>query len=72
MGNRAISDADLTLVRHVEGYDPFVYQDAAGKEIIGIGHPCEPGEKIPESLLGQAAERMLQQAIKLKAAYEMR
>jgi lysozyme len=66
--NCAVSDAGLALVKHFEGYSPTVYEDAAGYPTIGFGHLIKPGEKIQEPLLGEAAERLLQQDIKPKAA----
>ena len=66
--NCVVSDAGLTLVKHFEGYSPIVYEDAAGYPTIGFGHLIEPGEKIQEPLLGDAAERLLQEDIAPKAA----
>ena len=66
--NCAVSDAGLALVKHFEGYSPIVYEDAAGYPTIGFGHLIKPGEKIEEPLLGEAAERLLLQDVKPKAA----
>jgi len=56
------------VIKHFEGYSPIRYRDAAGYDTIGFGHLIRPGEKIPEPLLGEAAERLLQQDIAPKAA----
>ena len=66
--NCVVSDAGLALVKHFEGYSPIVYEDAAGYPTIGFGHLIRPGEKIQEPLLGDAAERLLQEDIAPKAA----
>jgi lysozyme len=63
-----ISDAGLALVKHFEGYSPVRYQDAAGYPTIGFGYLIKPGEKIEVPLLGDAAENLLLQDIKPKAA----
>jgi lysozyme len=60
--------AAIGLIKHFEGYSPVAYKDTAGYDTIGFGHLIEPGEKIQELLLGEAAERLLQQDIKAKAA----
>jgi Phage lysozyme len=66
--NCAVSDAGLALLKHFEGYSPIVYEDAAGYPTIGFGHLIKPGEKIEEPLLGDAAERLLQDDVKPKVA----
>jgi lysozyme len=55
-------------LKHFEGYSPIVYEDAAGYPTIGFGHLLKPGEKIEEPLLGDAAERLLQDDVKPKVA----
>jgi lysozyme len=55
-------------MKHFEGYAPGRYLDAAGYPTIGFGHLIKPGEKIREPLLGDAAERLLQEDIAPKAA----
>lgn len=62
------SAAAYGVIKHFEGYSPVVYEDAAGYPTIGFGHLIKPGEKIQEPLLGDAAERLLQQDIAPKAA----
>jgi GH24 family phage-related lysozyme (muramidase) len=62
------SPAAVGVIKHFEGYSPITYQDAAGYPTIGFGHLIKPGEKIQEPLLGEAAERLLQQDIAPKAA----
>jgi hypothetical protein len=44
------------------------YKDAAGYDTIGFEHLIKPGEQIKEPLLGDAAERLLLQDVKPKAA----
>ena len=63
----AVSDAGLALIKHFEGYSPLVYKDAAGYPTIGFGHLIQPGEKIQEPLVGDAAERLLQADVAPKA-----
>ena len=62
------SAAAYGVIKHFEGYSPIVYEDAAGYPTIGFGHLIRPGEKIQEPLLGDAAERLLQEDIGPKAA----
>jgi lysozyme len=62
------SAAAYGVIKHFEGYSPIMYRDAAGYPTIGFGHLIRPGEKIQEPLLGDAAERLLQQDIAPKAA----
>jgi GH24 family phage-related lysozyme (muramidase) len=68
LGNCKPSPAALGIIKHFEGYSPIIYQDAAGYDTIGFGHLIRPGEKIEEPLLGEAAERLLLQDVKPKAA----
>jgi len=68
LGSCKPSPAAIGVIKHFEGYSPVRYQDAAGYDTIGFGHLIRPGEKIPEPLLGEAAERLLQQDITPKAA----
>jgi lysozyme len=68
LGTCKPSPAAVGVIKHFEGYSPVVYKDAAGYDTIGFGHLIRPGEKIPETLLGEAAERLLQQDIRPKAA----
>ena len=56
------------MIKHFEGYSPIIYKDAAGYDTIGFGHLIKPGEKIEEPLLGDAAEGLLLQDVKPKAA----
>ena len=63
LGNCKPSPAVVGVIKHFEGYSPVVYKDAAGYLTIGFGHLIKPGEKIAEPLLGDAAERLLQQDI---------
>ena len=56
------------VIKQFERYSPVQYLDAAGYPTIGFGYLIKPGEKIPEPLLGAAAERLLQQDIAPKAA----
>jgi hypothetical protein len=63
LGNCKPSPAVVGVIKHFEGYSPVVYKDAAGYPTIGFGHLIKPGEKIAEPLLGDAAERLLQQDI---------
>jgi len=68
LGNCQPSAAAYGVIKHFEGYSPVIYIDAAGHPTIGFGHLIKPGEKIPEPLLGEAAERLLRQDIAPKAA----
>jgi lysozyme len=63
-----LSTVAVGTIKHFEGYSPIIYKDAAGYDTIGFGHLIKPGEKIEEPLLGDAAERLLQQDIAPKAA----
>jgi lysozyme len=56
------------VIKHFEGYSPIIYKDAAGYDTIGFGHLIKPGEKIPEPLLGEAAERLLEKDVRPKVA----
>src|SRR4030095_3773150 len=68
LGNCQPSPAAVGVIKHFEGYSPIIYKDAAGYPTIGFGHLINPGERIEEPLLGEAAERLLLQDIKPKAA----
>src|SRR5215813_2296560 len=68
LGNCRSSPAAVGIIKHFEGYSPITYIDAAGYPTIGFGHLIKPGEKIEEPLLGEAAESLLLQDIKPKAA----
>src|SRR5215211_7036369 len=68
LGNCQPSPAAVGVIKHFEGYSPVAYEDAAGYPTIGFGHLIKPGEKIQEPLLGEAAERLLQEDIAPKAA----
>jgi hypothetical protein len=63
-GNCEVSEDGRALIKNFEGYSPFRYRDSAGYWTIGVGHLIKSGERIPEPLLGEAAERLLQQDIK--------
>jgi lysozyme len=68
LGNCQPSPAAVGVIKHFEGYSPIIYKDAAGYPTIGFGHLIKPGERIEEPLLGKAAERLLLQDIRSKAA----
>ena len=68
LGDCKPSPAAFGVIKHFEGYSPIIYKDAAGYPTIGFGHLIKPGEKIQEPLLGNAAERLLQEDIAPKAA----
>ena len=68
LGNCKPSAAAFGIIKHFEGYSPIINQDAAGYDTIGFGYLIKPGEKIEEPLLGEAAERLLLQDVKPKAA----
>jgi lysozyme len=68
LGNCQPSPVSEGVIKHFEGYSPIIYKDAAGYDTIGFGHLIKPGEKIEEPLLGDAAERLLQQDIAPNAA----
>ena len=68
LGDCKPSPAAFGVIKHFEGYSPIIYKDAAGYPTIGFGHLIKPGEKIEEPLLGNAAERLLQEDIAPKAA----
>ena len=67
-GNCEVSEDGRALIKNFEGYSPFRYRDSAGYWTIGVGHLIKSGERIPEPLLGEAVERLLQQDIKPKVA----
>jgi lysozyme len=67
-GNCEVSEDGRALIKNFEGYSPFRYRDSAGYWTIGVGHLIKSGERILEPLLGEAAERLLQQDIKPKVA----
>lgn len=54
-----ISTEGLALIKHFEGFSPYVYIDAAGHPTIGFGHLIKDGETFKEPLLGQAAHDLL-------------
>jgi GH24 family phage-related lysozyme (muramidase) len=62
------SPAAVGIIKHFEGYSPFVYEDAAGYPTIGFGHLIKRGERIKEPLLGEAAEKLLAQDVAPKVA----
>src|SRR4030095_13563223 len=68
LGNCQPSAAAYEVIKHFEGYSPIIYKDAAGYPTIGFGHLIKPGEKIQEPLLGDAAERLLQENMTPKVA----
>ena len=68
LGNCQPSPAAVGVIKHFEGYSPILYNDAAGYPTIGFGPLIKPGERIAEALLGEAAERLLLQDSKPKAA----
>ena len=68
LGNCQASPAAVGVIKHFEGYSPMLYKDAAGYDTIGFAHLIKPGEKIQQPLLGEAAERLLQQDITPKVA----
>jgi len=62
------SSAAYGVVKHFEGYSPMTYIDAAGYPTIGFGHLIRPGETFEEPLLGEAAEKLLREDMRPKAA----
>jgi lysozyme len=68
LGNCQPSPAAIGIIKHFEGYSPVVYEDAAGYPTIGFGHLVKPGEKFTEPLLGEAAEKLLEQDVAPKVA----
>lgn len=55
---QASSDG-LVEVKVFEGYSPFPYKDIAGWPTIGHGHLILKGEKFPQPLLPEDAEKLL-------------
>ena len=58
----------IGIIKHFEGYSPFIYKDAAGYPTIGFGHLIKSGERIEEPLLGEAAEKLLARDVAPKVA----
>lgn len=53
------SQSGIALIQHFEGFMPFVYKDAAGKDTIGFGHLIRPGETFKQPMLPNDAEKLL-------------
>lgn len=53
------SQEGLQLIEFFEGFSPFAYNDVGGKPTIGYGHLIVKGERIPQPLLGDAANQLL-------------
>lgn len=53
------SDDGVDTIQFFEGFSPFTYKDAGGLATIGYGHLVIAGERIPEPLLGEAADNLL-------------
>jgi lysozyme len=68
LGTCRPSPGVIGIIKHFEGYSPFVDEDAAGYPTIGFGHLIKPGERIEEPLLGKAAENLLAQDVAPKVA----
>jgi lysozyme len=58
------SDAGVTLIQHFEGYEPFIYDDVAGKKTLGFGHLILKGERFPEPLLPDEADTLLRKDLR--------
>lgn len=61
--NCRVDSPGYSFLRNVEGYMPFVYRDAGGVPTIGFGHVVRPGEKIIEPLMGEDAQKLLEQDV---------
>ena len=43
---KSMSESGRDLIKRLEGYSPFIYDDSAGIPTIGWGHKLLPGENI--------------------------
>jgi lysozyme len=55
--------ADTTLyvlLRNLEGFSPFIYDDTVGYQTVCFGHKMVAGESFPQPLTGEDCQRILE------------
>lgn len=62
-GDCKVTPAGIALIKHFEGYSPYPYRDAAGHWTIGYGHLMQKGGAYDEPLVGEAAQKLLEQDV---------
>jgi len=60
---RHITQEGLNLIKEFEGFEPTIYEDAAGYPTIGYGHLIRPGEKFPKRITKAQGEEILRQDV---------
>lgn len=58
-----LSEDGFKFIKRWEGYMPFVYEDAGGRQTIGFGHLMKPGDRIAQPLIGDEAHRLLEKDV---------
>jgi lysozyme len=66
------SQNGINLIKQFEGFEPEIYQDAAGYATIGYGHLILPGEDFSQGITRIEARRLLQQDVRVAEAAVMR
>lgn len=60
---RHITQEGLNLIKEFEGFEPTVYEDAAGYPTIGYGHLIRPGENYSCGISKAEAEALLREDV---------
>lgn len=58
-----VSPVGLDLIKRFEGFEPHIYNDAAGYPTIGYGHLIRPQEDFSQGISKTQAEWLLQQDV---------